>query len=170
MAAILVAFASKYGSTREIAEKIATVLGEKGMKTDVSPVNKTDSLQGYDAIVLGSGVYMGLWRRDAVNFLKKYTRELTDKRVWLFSSGPTGEGDPLDLLNGWTFPKGLLAIAEQIKPIDYAVFGGNVNEEKLSWFHKWIIHKVKAPVGDYRNWPAVTAWASDIASFWKNRQ
>ena len=92
---ILVAYATKYGATAEIAEKIGQVLDEAGVPVDVVPVKKVKALDSFSAIVLGSAVYIGRWRKEAVNFLKKNEKALTERDVWLFSSGPTGEGDPV---------------------------------------------------------------------------
>jgi menaquinone-dependent protoporphyrinogen oxidase len=83
--------------------------------------------------------------------------------VWLFSSGPTGEGDPVTLTKGWRFPEKLQAIADSIKPRDIAVFGGAIDTKKLNMIERWMIKNVKAPAGDFRDWTAITAWAGGIA-------
>ena len=62
-------------------------------------------LSEYDAVVLGSAVYIGGWRKEAVKFLKDNEGALAERTVWVFSSGPAGEGDPVDLLDGWRFPR-----------------------------------------------------------------
>jgi len=85
---VLVAYSSRHGGTAEMAEWIAAELAEAGLSVDTRDVAAVDSLEGYDAVVLGSGVYMRSWRRDARRFLRRHRHELTDLRVWLFSSGP----------------------------------------------------------------------------------
>ena len=87
---ILVAYATKYGATAEIAEKIGQVLREAGLRTDVLPVDRVSDLSPYQAVVLGSAVYIGKWRKEAVKFLQANEKALAEKLVWLFSSGPTG--------------------------------------------------------------------------------
>jgi len=164
---VLVAYATKYGATAEIAEKIGQVLRQAGLATDVLPADRVSDLSPYKAVVLGSAVYIGQWRKEAVRFLKANEAVLAEQLVWLFSSGPTGEGDAVELTNGWRFPKSLQPIADRIQPRDMAVFHGDVNVEKLNFFQKWMIKNVKAPLGDFRDWEAITAWATAIADVLK---
>jgi menaquinone-dependent protoporphyrinogen oxidase len=88
---------------------------------------------------------------------------LWERPVWLFSSGPTGEGDPVEVLDGWRFPDNLRPIAERIKPRDMAVFGGKIDVSALHLGDKLIIKAVKAKTGDFRDWRAIEAWAGRIA-------
>jgi menaquinone-dependent protoporphyrinogen oxidase len=161
---VLVAYATKYGATAEVAEKIGEVLTQAGLQTDVLPVKEVRDLTPYQAVILGSAVYIGQWRKQAVKFLEASEQVLADRMVWLFSSGPTGEGDPVELLDGWRFPKAQQPIADRIQPRDIAVFHGNVDVNKLNFLHKWMINKVESPVGDFRDWDAITAWAEGIAA------
>jgi menaquinone-dependent protoporphyrinogen oxidase len=160
---ILVAYSTKYGATQAIAEKIGELLRQAGLPTDVMPVNRVGDLAPYAAIVLGSAVYIGKWRKEAVQFLKKNEQALSERPVWLFSSGPTGEGDPVELLKGWRIPSELQPVVDQVKPRDIAVFHGDLEAEKMNFLEKWMINNVKAPVGDFRDWDAITAWAASIA-------
>ena len=160
---VLIVYASKYGATKEIAEKIGEVLSGAGLLTDILPVKQVPDLSGYNAVILGSAVYIGQWRKDAVKFLEANEKALTERPVWLFSSGPSGEGDPVELLQGWQFPKGQQEIADRIQPRDVVVFHGDVDVKKLNFLHKFMISKVEAPVGDFRDWEAITAWAQAIA-------
>jgi menaquinone-dependent protoporphyrinogen oxidase len=84
--------------------------------------------------------------------------------VWLFSSGPTGEGNAEELLQDWRLPKALLPIAEQVQPRDIAVFHGVVDPDKLSRIERWMLKNVKAPSGDFRDWDSITAWAKGVAN------
>jgi menaquinone-dependent protoporphyrinogen oxidase len=160
---VLVAYATKYGATAEIAEKIGEVLGEAGLCVDVLAADKVREVRDYEAVVLGSGVYMGRWRKAAAKFLKANERALGEMPVWLFSSGPTNEGDPVELLEGWRFPKSLQPVAESIGARDTAVFHGVLEAAKLGFIERWIIKKVKAPVGDFRDWEAIRSWARAVA-------
>ncbi|MCL4505492.1 MAG: flavodoxin domain-containing protein [Chloroflexi bacterium] len=90
---VLVAYATKYGATAEIAEKIGQTLRSAGLQVDVVPANKVGNPGAYDAVVLGSAVYVGGWRKEAVAFLEANEAALKTRPVWFFSSGPTGEGD-----------------------------------------------------------------------------
>jgi len=160
---VLIAYASKYGATEEIAEKIGEVLNEAELTVDILPVKQVSNLSGYEAVILGSAVYIGQWRKDAVKFLETNEKVLAERPIWLFSSGPSGEGDPVELLKGWQFPKGQQEIADRIQPRDIVVFHGNVDVKKLNFLHKFMINKVDAPVGDFRDWETITSWASSIA-------
>lgn len=166
---VLVAYATKYGATKEIAEEIGNVLRQAGLLTDVLPVNKVRDLNPYRAVILGSAVYIGRWRKEAVKFLQVHEPALTERQVWLFSSGPTGEGDAVDLLQGWRFPEAQQQLAERIQPRDITVFHGDVNVNKLNFLEKAMIKNVKAPDGDFRDWGIITSWALEIASELKLR-
>ena len=160
---ILVAYGTKYGATAAIAERIGRVLREAGLEADVVAADRAGDLSSYQAVVLGSGVYIGRWRKEAAKFLKENEAELAAKPVWIFSSGPTGEGDPVELVQGWRFPSNLQPIADRIQPRDTAVFHGSVDVDKLNWLHRWMIGRVGSPVGDFRDWEAIGGWATGIA-------
>lgn len=160
---VLIAYASKYGATAEIAEKIAETLRADGLDVDVKPAHKVRDLAEYTAVIVGSAVYMGRWRRQASNFLRFNEDALATKKVWLFSSGPTAEGDPADVMEGWTFPKNLQPVADRLQPEDVEVFHGSLDTEKLNFFERWIIKNVKSPVGDFRDWDDIADWAGYIA-------
>jgi menaquinone-dependent protoporphyrinogen oxidase len=162
-AQVLVAFATKYGATAEIAEKIGQVIRDAGLTVDVIPVHRVKEPEAYRAVILGSAVYIGQWRREASGFLKSNEKVLSKIPVWLFSSGPTGQGDPVALLQGWRFPKAIQPIADRIKPRDIAVFHGALDVNKLGFIEKWMVNNVKAVYGDFRDWGAITAWAGAIA-------
>jgi menaquinone-dependent protoporphyrinogen oxidase len=166
---ILVAYASKYGATKEIAEKIGHMLRDAGHAVDVLPAEEVSDLAPYAAVVLGSAVYIGGWRKPAARFLRAFEKELAGKKTWLFSSGPTGQGDPLALVQGWRLPKGLQPVADRVRPVDIAVFHGAAFPEKLSAIGRFMMKQVKAPLGDFRDWNAISAWAAAIAARLKNQ-
>jgi menaquinone-dependent protoporphyrinogen oxidase len=161
--AVLVAYATKYGATAEIAEKIGEVIRDSGLGVDVSPADQVDDLGAYKAVVLGSAVYMGQWRKEAARFLKEKEAALAQLPVWLFSSGPSGEGDPVEQAEGWRFPKGLQGVADRIRPRGTTLFGGLVDPKKLNFIERWMLTNVGAPDGDYRDWEAIRSWAGSIA-------
>jgi menaquinone-dependent protoporphyrinogen oxidase len=93
MTRILVAYATKYGATAEIADAVAAGIRDTGAEVEVRPAKDVRDLTGVDAVVVGAGVYMNRWHGDGLDFLKRFERELAGRPTWLFSSGPTG-GDP----------------------------------------------------------------------------
>lgn len=159
---ILITYASKHGSTAEIAEKIHEIFTNHGLKCEIKSVEDVNDISAYETIVLGSAVYIGQWRKSTVKFLKKNEETLIKKKLWLFSTGPTGKGDPVELLKGWKYPDALKDTIDKISPEEITVFHGALNEAKLNTFEKMTIKMVKAPMGDYRDWEQVKLWANDI--------
>ncbi len=160
---ILVAYSSKYGGTEQIAQTLGEVLRTAGLQAEVLDVGELGSLDGYEAVVLGSAVYMGQWRKEAAAFLRANVEALARRPVWLFSSGPTGEGDPVELMSGFRFPKDLAPLAERIRPRAIAFFHGVLDTQKISLAERMVVKGVKAPVGDFRDWDQIRAWGMSIA-------
>jgi menaquinone-dependent protoporphyrinogen oxidase len=159
---LLVTYASKYGSTAEIAEVIGQELRKRHYEAEVKSIDAVDSLAGYDAFIIGSAVYAGGWMQSAARFLRSNQDLLASHPVWLFSSGPTGQGDPNEIMDGWTFPEDLKRILEKIKPKDVILFHGKIDPDRLSSTERMIIKSVKATVGDYRDWLVVRGWVRKI--------
>ena len=160
---VLVVYGTKYGATAGIAEKIGQVLQEAGLAVDVKPAGDAGDVSSYQAVVLGSAVYIGRWRKEAVNFLKTNEQALAQQPVWIFNSGPLGEGDAAEQAGDVPLRKGLGQIADRIKVRDVAVFFGAVELAKLNPLERWMFKNVKSPIGDFRDWDAITAWATGIA-------
>lgn len=160
---ILITYATKHGATAEIAERIGDVLRRAGLETDVLAVNRVDDLSPYSAVVLGSAVYISRWRGEAAAFLKTNETALAERAVWIFSSGPTGTGEPIELTHGWQFPVPLQDVVDRIQPENIALFHGAVNTGKLGLIEKWMTSTAKVPTGDFRDWKTITAWAKSIA-------
>lgn len=167
---VLVTYASKYGATKEIAQKIGDVLRQAGFQVDVFPVDGTLDITPYEAIVLGSAIYIGKWQNEAVEFIRANEKILAKRPVWIFSSGPTGVGDPVELVEGQRLPAALQPVVDRIQPRDIAVFHGFINPDKINFIEKWSIKSlVKKPFGDFRDWDAITAWATSIAKALKEK-
>ncbi len=166
---VLIAYASKYGATREIAERIGQVLRQAGLQAEVLPVAGLRELRPYKAVILGSAVYIDKWYKGAAEFLQANEETLAERPVWLFSSGPTGEGDPVELTDGWRLPVALQPVADRIRPRDIAVFHGYINPGKMNFVEKWAVKSIKKkPFGDYRDWGRIAAWATTIADALKD--
>lgn len=161
---VLVTYATKHGATAEIASATSSVLREQGFDVDLHDVKAVSDPGAYGAVVMGSAVYIGQWRKEAAQFLEKNERVLAGMPVWLFASGPTGEGDPVELMEGWDIPGGLRELVDRIQPVDTTVFHGNLDPDSLNFLERFTIKNVKAPVGDFRDWDAITAWAKTIGA------
>jgi menaquinone-dependent protoporphyrinogen oxidase len=160
---ILVTYATKHGATQEIAQAIADLLRRADLPVDVKQVDTVEDVSRYSAVVLGSAIYVGQWRKEAGSFLEAHSAALSERPVWIFSSGPTGEGDPVELVKGVLFPEKLEPVIKSIQPRDIAVFHGELDPKELGWGEKLLIKGVKAPVGDFRDWDSVASWATSIA-------
>jgi menaquinone-dependent protoporphyrinogen oxidase len=161
---ILVTYASNYGATAEIAGRISELLLLAGLQVDLISVNGVRDLAPYQAVILGSGVYIGQWNKKAAAFIQNNEKALSERQVWLFSSGPTGVGDPVELLDGWRLPATLQPVVSRIQPCDTVVFHGFINPNRLNFIQKWVIKNiVKKPFGDYRDWNVIEAWTGTVA-------
>jgi menaquinone-dependent protoporphyrinogen oxidase len=159
---ILVAYASKHGSTRAIARAIGRGLKRRGLDVDVRDVADVDGLEGYRAVVLGSAVYMGKWLPIARGFVLEHREELDARPCWLFSSGPVG--DP---------PEGDVAVDELVEQTGargHIVFDGRLERRELSFLERTVTRFVHAADGDYRDWSAVDDWAKSIAAGLESEQ
>lgn len=161
MSKLLVAYASKHGSTTEIAEAIADQIRQSGHEVDCTAAGSVGAVDGYDAIVLGSAVYIKRWRGDAKHFLRKHSKALATMPFWVFSSGPTG--DPEDDDPEWLEPKRIMRKAEQLGVRDHVVFGGRVPPEG-GFAAKSMREGIPAEFQDRRDWDAIRAWARGVAA------
>ena len=157
---ILVTAASKHGATAEMASAIGAALTDAGLEVVVKPMHELASVAGYNAVVIGSGVYMGRWIPEATEFVARHAIELLARPVWLFSSGPVGspdlkpEGDPI-------------AIGELVASVrarGHRTFAGRLDRGRLGIGEKLVVSAVRAPDGDFRDWDAIAAWSREIAA------
>ena len=155
---VLVAYASKHGSTEDIAQCIAERLRERGADAEVQPLADVKDLGDAEAIVLGSAVYIGSWMKDAREFLRRHRETLSQVPVWLFSSGPTG-AEPTDI----GLSEKQLAELRTIDPRDHRVFQGALDAAELGFIERKMVKAAKAPLGDFRDWDDIRAFADEIA-------
>ena len=160
MARALVAYASKHGSTREIAEAIAAELEDAGLTVDCREAATVSTFAGYDLVVLGSAVYAGRWRRDAKRLLKRQERELARVPFWLFSSGPAGEKPTPPK---WAEPQKLMARAERIGVREHVVFGGRIPQDPRNFVERAMLKNTPVEFQDLRDWDEIRQWAAGIA-------
>jgi len=159
---VLVAYGTKHGATEEIARAIARALTAAHLDVDLRPAGRVGSLDPYRTVVLGSAVYAGRWRRDAMHLLRR--PELGEREVWLFSSGPVGEdsGDPQGQ-ESFTKPRRVKEFAERHGMREPVVFGGMVDED-AGFIRKRMARKTPPELRDRRDWQQIDAWARSIAA------
>jgi menaquinone-dependent protoporphyrinogen oxidase len=161
---VLIVVASKHGTTAEIGTRLArdladSVAGRAAGLTAVSlPVEQLPDPEPYDAVVLGSAVYVGRWLESARHYAAEHVAVLRERPVWLFSSGPVGEPPfPPDE------PHDAGPLARSVGARGHRVFPGRLEKGRLSLGERALVTAMRAPVGDFRDWAAVRAWAEEIA-------
>ncbi len=157
---VLVVAASKHGATAQIADAIAARLASRlpGAVVDRRAAEQVDSFDGVDAVVLGSAVYLGRWRQSARDLIDRHESRLRAIPVWLFSSGPVGD-EP----RPHEEPADAARLVRRIGAVEHTTFSGRIDATELNLPERLVVRAVKAPVGDYRDWPAVEEWADRIA-------
>ncbi|VVB91269.1 Flavodoxin domain protein [uncultured archaeon] len=166
----VVVYASKYGSTRGIAEFIAEKFRQTGMQAEARHTGDVQNPGDYDAFVIGSAVYMEHWLKEAKEFVTGNRDLLANRPVWLFSSGPLGtrttDAQGRDLRTV-AEPKEIAGFRDIIKPRDHRVFFGVYDSSKLGFGHRMMRILPAArnlfPEGDFRDWNDIEAWAISIA-------
>jgi menaquinone-dependent protoporphyrinogen oxidase len=179
---VLVVYGSRHGGTRGIAERIGEVLQTEGLDADVVAADHAGDVRSADAVVVGSGVYIGSWLKEPLEFIKRNEAALATRPLWLFSSGPlpgstasTSAGDPLaDALGPEEGPgsggrKKIAELSAATHPIDHRVFQGAFDpKDPPRAMAERLVRMMPAskgmlPVGDFRDWDAIEAWGAQIA-------
>ncbi len=156
MDTVLVAYATKRGSTREVAADVARVIRQSGVEVEISPAREVKSLDRYRAVVLGGALYSGRWHKDARKLLKHRRRELASLPLAVFAMGPKStEPDAIDRA-GAQLARALDVVPE-VHPFSTAIFGGVIDPSKLRFPFK------NMPAVDARDWEAIQAWADGLA-------
>jgi menaquinone-dependent protoporphyrinogen oxidase len=165
-AAILVAYATRYGSTQEVAQVIAAELRECGLEVDLQPARNVKTLADCQGVVLGAPQYMFHWHKDALHFLSRYREMLQALPVAVFTGGPFHD-DEKDWQNvGEAFTKEL-AKFPWFHPVSQKLIGGRNDPARLR-FPDNLFMRNQPPL-DIRDWDAIRAWARELAfMFQKN--
>jgi menaquinone-dependent protoporphyrinogen oxidase len=156
---VLIVYASKHGSTQEIAERIAEKLRQLGKEAETRSVDEVSDPESYEAFVIGSAIYYGSWLKEATEWVRRNQAVLAARPVWLFSSGPLGT----EVKDAEPQPKELADVRETIGPRDQRIFFGALEHSRLSFAERMMVKAVRAPEGDFRDWQAIEAWAASIA-------
>ncbi len=158
---ILIAYATRYGSTQEVAEKIAVTLRESGLTVDVQPVKQVRTLDGYRAVVVGAPLYMFDWLKEARDFLSRHRTALVTRPVAVFALGPTEDKE-----KDWTETRKqldkVLSKFPWFSPVAVDLFGGKFDPAKLTFPYNLIPALKRLPVNDIRDWDAISTWANSL--------
>ena len=156
---VLVAYASKHGSTQGIAERIAEKLRQLGIQVEARPLDEVSDPGSYEALVIGSAIYYGSWMKEATEWVHRNQAVLARLPVWLFSVGPLGT----EVKDAEQQPKEMAEFQQAIGPREQRVFFGALDHQRLSFAERMVVKAVRAPEGDFRDWEAIDAWAANIA-------
>ena len=162
---ILVAVATRHGATREIAESVATALGsaltDAGVWSlvEVRDAGLVHSVEGFDAVVVGSAVYMGHWLEPARKLAESFSDELRRVPVWLFSSGPVGEQKrPAEE------PVAVEDLVRRLNARGHRLFGGRIDRHTLNFPERAVVAALRVADADNRDWPTIRAWGREIGT------
>lgn len=165
---VLVVYATRYGSTQEVAERVAATLRENGLQVDVKPAKQVRALEGYRAVVLGAPLYIGRWLKDAHRFLARNQDGLAQRPVAVFALGPT-RVEELKAPDIRAQLDQQLGKYPWLKPVAAELFGGKYDPATLRFPDNLLgaapaspLHGL--PASDARDWEAIHAWATNLAA------
>jgi menaquinone-dependent protoporphyrinogen oxidase len=161
---VLVSAASGHGSTTEMARVIRDTLINHDIAVDIIPPATVDSLEDYDAVILGSAIYAGHWLAPARNFAIRFRAPLAARPVWLFSSGPVGDPSGKLVQSLERDPADVIRIRHDIQARGHRMFAGKLNPQALSLRQRASLLVLRGARGDFRNWAAIAQWADGIAA------
>lgn len=165
---LLVAYATRYGSTEEVAHSITSTLSQLGIHVDVSPMHDIHTIDDYDAIILGAPLYIGKLHNNAHHFLARFKEQLVRKPIAIFALGPISN-DEEEMQGSRNQLDRNLGHYDWLKPIAVEMFVGKYDPAKLNFFHKLLTVLPASPIHgltatDNRNWDAINKWTNDLVS------
>jgi menaquinone-dependent protoporphyrinogen oxidase len=160
---VLVAYASRAGSTGEVAQAVADVLCQQGFEVDVRKVNDVRDVSGYRAVVVGSAARMGKLYGETGRFVNKHRKALAVIPTAYFFSGFMMNEDTPE--NRATAGKLLEPLVAARQPVSVGLFGGSLKYANLEPLFRWVFSMAKEgmPEGDWRDWDAIRAWSGELA-------
>ncbi|WP_405905365.1 MULTISPECIES: flavodoxin domain-containing protein [unclassified Streptomyces] len=156
---VLVAYGTMNGSTARIAEAIADVLRKEGLTAEALPAQSVASVEPYDAVVVGGGLYAGRWHRDARRFVRRHRRGLAKRPLWFFSSGPLdASASERDI----QAVPGVKRAMTRLDAREHITFGGCLEDGAKGFIARKIVSSGKG--GDFRDFAQIEAWAARIGA------
>jgi menaquinone-dependent protoporphyrinogen oxidase len=163
---ILVTYASRAGSTAEVAEAIGTILREEGAQVDVLPMQAVKDVSTYQAVVAGSAIRNSKWLPEAIQFMRAHQATLRHKSLAIFTVCITlavsNSDQSRSAVAGWVSP-----VRAMVRPLSEGLFAGRLNLRSLPF--NWDTLRLRAtvalgifPRGDHRDWKAIHAWAESL--------
>ena len=152
---LLITYATRHGSTQEVAEAIAVELRGVGYDLDLRSLDEMEDVSAYEAVVLGAPLYTGRWHPDARRFLKHHRGELAGIPVAIFALGPTKETEEQRTGSRAQLDRAL-AKTPEVRPAAVEIFGGVIDPKKLRYPFDHM------PAVDIRDWKTIRAWAEEL--------
>ena len=154
---VLLAYATRFGSTQEVAETVAASLREAGLKVDLQLMRQVESIEQYEVVVLGAAIYNTKWHADAHQFLAQHQAALKQRLVAIFTLGPMSSSAAAKRNSRRQLDKEL-AKYPWLKPVAVEIFAGKYDPKKpgMGFFERLL------PARDYRDWEAIRAWANAL--------
>ena len=159
-ARVLVAYATRNGSTAEIAQAVGRELEKNGAEVTVADMKTVGSLEGYSAVVIGGPLYMGSMDKPVRLFVAKFLAQLAEVPVAAFAVGLAPE-DPRPEAVGFAM-ESLKKAVLPLSPVSSVLFAGKLDPAKLNFLMRRFMEMAKIPSGDFRNWDAIAAWADGL--------
>ena len=157
---VLVAYASKAGSTAEVADAIGKRLADTGLTVDIRRARNVRSVDGYAAVVVGSAIRAGQWLSEARGFVKTHRAGLAARKTAFFTLCMTLQQDTPE--HRETVAAYLKPVREILEPDKIEFFAGKMDYRKLALAPRLIVRGMKVPEGDFRDWDAIGAWADAL--------
>lgn len=158
---ILVAYATREGSTREVAQAIGQSLSEHGAKVEVRAVDDITDLRPYRAVVVGSAIRAGKWLPEAVKFVKQHREDLERTMLMYFlvcatlrEDTPAHHHEVLAYLD---------PVRKMVEPLEMGLFAGKLDADHLPFLERMMVKVMRSPQGDWRDWTSIHAWADGVA-------
>lgn len=166
--AVLVAYATRGGSTHEVADAVASTLRAQGLKVDVRPVESVDSILPYSAVVLGAPIYYARWHKEMLRFISLHTVALITRPVAFFALGPV-QNDVEEMQAARAVIDKTLVQFQWLTPVAGEVFVGSYDPSSMNPFERLLLKLPgsplrKIPASDQRDWAAIRTWAENLAS------
>jgi menaquinone-dependent protoporphyrinogen oxidase len=162
---VLLAYATRAGSTGEIGAAIAKQLCAEGFDAELREVSSVQGLDGYAAVVLGSAVRYGDWLPEMLAFMRAHAAALQQRPLALFTACNKAEDQSIaSQAEMAAYVKAARAIA---LPQAHRFFAGKIDFKTLSFFEKLVVKMIGSPEGDFRDWPAIGAWAQSLVPLFK---
>lgn len=163
---ILVTYASRAGSTAEVAEAIGKILSAGGAQVDVLPMQAVKGLSNYQAVVAGSAIRKSKWLPEAIQFIRAHQGILRHKSFAMFTVCITLAMSNSDqyrsTVAAWVSP-----VRSMVRPLSEGLFAGMLDFNRLPF--NWDTLRLRAtvalgifPRGDHRDWKAIHAWAESL--------